>query len=544
MKKTPGVASTVILACTILWGSAWAVPFHPTTLERLVNMERIDAWVRMIEDGASRGMGAVPEGAPVITPERPSAELRVLVLLVAFPDYPMRSRYPVEAFGKTFFKVKDGKGGSVAAFFDLNSGGALSVVGKTAGLFDLPNPKGEYVAGRAGLGEYPRNAQRLVEDAVRAARGVHFEDFDGDGDGVVDVLVVVHTGRGVETTGEPNDLWSHAGILEEPVEVGTVRVERYILAPAEVRVGLYCHELARLLGAPILYDPEYGWTGLGAWSVMGSGVWGTMPALLDAWSRVRLGFAQPIDVRGELRHVDLGCGEPTPPVFRLYPGGEPGPEYFLVECRKQHQRFDVNLPGEGVLIYHVDERVPDNRYPCCGPGALHARVTLEQADGRCELETGKGADASDLWAQFGRKRIAPVDFGDNSRVNSYDYAGERTGVAVRNLAIEKGKIYGDLLVNAPPDSGAEPSLTAEVEEGEAGRWVVTIRLRTSQPAVVDVRVRHSAGEVVWEKRAACDGSAERLLRWDPSESDLDAQGLFFVEARSEGWWEVERVVLP
>jgi immune inhibitor A len=71
-----------------------------------------------------------------------------------------------------------------------------------------------YTAGDNGFGRYPRNAQRLTEDAVAAADPyVDFSAFTtrqttqgGVSGTFVSALFVVHAGPGAEVTGSKNDI--------------------------------------------------------------------------------------------------------------------------------------------------------------------------------------------------------------------------------------------------------------------------------------------------------------------------------------------------
>ena len=65
-------------------------------------------------------------------------------------------------------------------------------------------------------------------------------------------------------------------------------------------MGVVCHEFGHQLGLPDLCDTngDEGGTsqGVGAWDVMGTGVWnfnGFCPAGLSAWSRIFLGVIGP-----------------------------------------------------------------------------------------------------------------------------------------------------------------------------------------------------------------------------------------------------------
>ncbi len=551
MRRVRTVIAAAAVSLVVPCANAVAIPLHPRTVERLTDYGRLHEWVWIAENSTAEGIRVQPSEDPVLSLERPAAGLRVLALLVEFEDVPGVERRGPREVARLLFGEADRLAKSVAGFFSTSSGGALTVSGEVFGWVPVPGLLGEYASEQAGLGRYPTNAQKLVEDALAAAGDLPLKEFDefgrgSGGDGVVDVLLVVHSGRGAEITGEPGDLWSHTGMLPSPIKKDGMRVESYILAAAESGRGLLCHEIALLLGAPPLYDPTYRGTGLDAWSLMGTGAWsgnarpGT--AGLDAYSRVHLGFATPVDVREDRAGVVLGCGRQPPTVFRLFPQGRPGPEYFLVECRSRF-RFDRFLPGEGVLIYHVDERSADGRFPGCGPGLLHPRVAVEQADGRCELEAGLRAEANDLWARLDVDRFPPSAFDDSSTPNSNDYKDHRTGVAVRNLRLLDGDLVADFFVTAEPDSSGVLRLTANVEK-EKGRSVVIIRVRGVRRGPVELRVRNPEGRVVWSRDLSFKFPGNQQVRWDPSAAADAASGVYFVEAETADGWDVRRVSVP
>jgi len=59
-------------------------------------------------------------------------------------------------------------------------------------------------------------------------------------------------------------------------------------------VGVDSHEFGHLLGLPDLYDYSGNSNGVGFYSLMGAGSWGSkgaIPVHMDAWSKYVLGFA-------------------------------------------------------------------------------------------------------------------------------------------------------------------------------------------------------------------------------------------------------------
>ena len=72
-------------------------------------------------------------------------------------------------------------------------------------------------------------------------------------------------------------------------------------------VGVYCHEHGHFFGLPDLYNTlgtGGSVQGIGNWGIMATGTWnanGCVPAEQDAWSRVFLGWVDPVDVLTDAR---------------------------------------------------------------------------------------------------------------------------------------------------------------------------------------------------------------------------------------------------
>jgi hypothetical protein len=81
-------------------------------------------------------------------------------------------------------------------------------------------------------------------------------------------------------------------------------------------------------------------------------------------------------------------------IYRLWTDGAASQQYFLVENRRRIG-CDIALPGQGTLIWHVDDNVSgnDNQWYPGHTSSGHYQVALEQADGLWEIE--KNLDAGD-----------------------------------------------------------------------------------------------------------------------------------------------------
>jgi immune inhibitor A len=347
----------------------------------------------------------------------------ILVLLGDFSDNAQsygRERFDTLLFGPV----------SVRGYYLEASYGGLAVGGTVNGWNRLDQQYSFYVGDSFGTsGDFPRNSQGLVADIVRRADPyVDFSRFDSDHDGVVDDLLVVHAGPGAEETGNHQDIWSHKWQLSDPVRgspgpVQTndgVTVDPFSVEPERfadgrlVSIGVFCHEFGHQLGLPDLYDTDYSSSGLGAFCLMAAGSWGRVapsdppgssPVHPCAWLKSLLGWTRSDSIEpggvdslpgARIRATALG-----PSGFRLLknPDGVdwtpslPGSgEYFLVENRER-TGYDRGLPGDGLLILHVDESRSGNS------DEKHPLVGILQADGSpaYALPADDRGTAADLW---------------------------------------------------------------------------------------------------------------------------------------------------
>jgi len=339
----------------------------------------------------SRGLQPAPSLAP--RQRAMMGALRCLVLLVDFVDKP-GVRPPADVQDMLFSRGTYPTG-SMRDYYQENSYGQLDVDGQVRGWLRMPQPYSSYADGQSGMGAYPRNTQKLVEDALTAAaQQVNFQDVDADGDLFVDGLFVVHAGSGAETAIDPTaraaTIWSHQWNVPQPFVSNGVTAYAYCTTPEDGQIGVFCHEFGHMLGLPDLYDTTYRSTGVGQWCAMGTGSWnggGRTPGHFCAWVKARLGWIAPSNATGAAA-LQLVAHDRSA-VHRLWTGGVVANDYLLIEAR-QRTGFDSALPGSGLLIWRIDETQRDNTRP----GAY--LVGLEQADGRHDLELGRNTgDAGD-----------------------------------------------------------------------------------------------------------------------------------------------------
>jgi M6 family metalloprotease-like protein len=286
-------------------------------------------------------------------------------------------------------------------------------------------------------------AQTFVTDALQAvdrAGGVNFGAFDA--------FVIVHAGtdfQGDLNGDTPFDIPSFTLTLSESLAVngGAARVGRALVLPEtssqDDRIaalnGVFAHEFGHILGLPDLYNIYNGVPQLGYWSLMDSGenltvqvedpvsgdvfyADGVFPTSFDPWSRLQIfpDAVRPVEV-GETWRDTLDAVEANPTLPLVFIDGL---EYFLVENRAQdldgngfpfvqqdsttgvflgpvddparpgtegHLEYDAVLPGGGMLIWHIDDRLA---VPGFVSGAVNFQtgergVAIEEADGISDM---------------------------------------------------------------------------------------------------------------------------------------------------------------
>ncbi len=288
--------------------------------------------------------------------------------------------------------------GSVRHFYEEISYGTATVTAA------LPQPNwyaSSHPMSFYGADAYPGvdNANGYISELAREALiladpDVDFASFDLDGNGRLDAgeihLVIVHAGADQASSHNAADIWSHRwwiwgsaygfpdtyldGVLvSEPGTQGNETSPGYVMISETDALGVIAHELLHSLGAPDLYDPDgdtHPWP-VGYWCLMGMGVWngspaGTSPSHPCGYLKTDVN-ADPSDgVVGWLTPQELT--EPGRYTVSSLENNASGSvyvaripddnEYFVLENRLK-TGYDVALPGQGLLIFHVDEDMPD-----------------------------------------------------------------------------------------------------------------------------------------------------------------------------------------
>jgi immune inhibitor A len=400
-------------------------------------------------DGMIRPGSDLPLGTPLRVARRAALEraplrgqVRVLVVLVDFSDKAMTAT--PQHFQDLFFSTGKLPHGSVREYYKEVTGGKITITGEVVGPFRMPLPLTTYAGGQSGTDNPAPNARTMArEAAVQADAVVDYKPYDNDGNGFVDAFIVVHAGRGAEETLDPNDIWSHKWVFNNgALNADGTKVFGYLTVPEDSKIGVCAHELGHLLfGWPDLYDTDDSSSGLGNWCLMAGGSWngdGDIPAHPSAWCKATQDWVTTVNrtTSGTLTIADVKTGKK---VYRLWKDGITAQEYFLVEHRAQ-TKYDAKLPGEGLLVYHVDDSIEGN------DNEHHPQVKLIEADGRKHLEDGANrGDAGDPFPGTSNN----ANLTATTTPNSLAYSGLETCVSLTSIIKSGASIKAKVSVSCP-----------------------------------------------------------------------------------------------
>ena len=425
------------------------------------------------------------QAAPNLTPS--TGTMYNLVVLVNFSD--LTVAYPTQDYDALFNQVgytADGAVGSVKDYYHEVSYNTLTVQSVVPEPVTLANGYAWYGANSPIPPNDDLRPREMVAEALAAleAGGFDFTTVDGDSDGQIDGLTIIHAGGGEEYSGnDPDYIWSHQWALIDPVTYDGVTMWNYHTEPARrgwdsspstqgiTRIGVICHENGHFLGLPDLYDYGYDSKGAGDFCLMAGGSWngnsGTTPAHMSAWCKTELEWITPTVISADGIY-SLDRVETNPQAYKLQ-GPFPSTQYFLVENR-QGTGFDAGLPGSlrGMLIWHVDETQTNNN------DQTHYLVDLEEASGtqHLELNQNEGNDAD-----YFRAGNATV-FSDSSTPSNLSYSGQALGLDITDVSAPGATM--SFQVGNPPT----PPVAANVNETTSLDTPVTITLAATDDGPV------------------------------------------------------------
>lgn len=257
----------------------------------------------------------------------------------------------------------DISGSTMQNYYDEVSGGRVTLEPGPAGVIawiQVPHSEGYYASNACFFDEdtgefdpgrvqamnglpqnpsFPNGVDQLVKDIVDALNAADpnfpWQDYDTNGDGLVDHVVFFHAGADKSDGGGKEGIgaiWAHRGTVGANGYVaddgGTpgdpsddIVLNGYTFQDEGAATGVIVHEFGHDLGYPDLYDTsgddesDVVW-----WDLMSTGshpgkLFQTNPTHLSAWSKFALGWAdiKPITATGTPQAVVLGQTSNPPP---------------------------------------------------------------------------------------------------------------------------------------------------------------------------------------------------------------------------------------
>ncbi|KUK90541.1 MAG: M6 family metalloprotease domain-containing protein [Thermotogales bacterium 46_20] len=431
--------------------------------------------------------GIVPVGVPTI------GNLKLPVLLINYSD--TQVTYAVEDFEEALFGSYPDLAplGSMRDYYKEISYGLLDLTGNIVGWFEAEN-KRSYYANRAST---------LVREVLKQAdKEIDFSVFDNNGDGEVDIVVIIHQGMGQEFSGDPDDIWSHMDYLSPAFESNNgVKIRRYTIQPERLdwcetitegcepspgiaTIGVISHETGHVLGLPDLYDYTMKTWGIGDWGLMGYGCWnylerpGDSPSHMTAWSKLQLGWVQNIGISDQYGQFELESSVFSNLVFS-YTNDEYSKEYFLLETRSLNG-FDSALPGSGLMIYHVDDGMSSNDHGSHFPRRL---LRVVQADGKEDLDnpdpdSRNRGDAGDPFPGSSYNTV----FNDFTEPDANWYDGSLSNFSLVEIAYD-GRFgsFGKFPDSTGPSLSATVNYSSQIERRNEYTWSID---KDANPGIV------------------------------------------------------------
>ena len=200
-------------------------------------------------------------------------------------------------------------------------------------------------------------------------------------------VIIVHSGQGEEAgTNKPplyadakNCIWSHRDKISKhgfnPVEINGTTYDDYLIVPEysyfngifEATIGVFCHEFGHILGLPDAYDTYYATTGVGQWSLMAGGSWGSMgkagipgsdPAPFMAWELLALGWIEEEEITPDSGSAVNYTFPNINDAQKVYSVKLTEDQYLILEGKAENVAEDsMYVMESGLMITHIHKGI-------------------------------------------------------------------------------------------------------------------------------------------------------------------------------------------
>lgn len=344
---------------------------------------------------------------------------KVLAILVEFSDSTFSLTNPKRSFDDylnyeghplpNYDANEQRNYGSVRQYFKDMSNGLFTPQFDVVGPVKLGKTLSYYGADSGGSKDV--NSRELIIDACKAVDGeVNFKDYDGNGDGIADLVYIIYAGYAQSVGGnQTTDLWPKSSYFYDGVSFDGVKIGRYGISnelnynrtrkfdtPPAKRIngiGLFCHEFSHTMGLPDFYpvlpDGFANNQTMEFWDIMDSGTYtdnGYMPTPYTPWEKEVMGWIKVDTLAADSVKVELPVGAS----YKILTDNEK--EYLIIH-NVQREGWNAKQLGHGMLIYRVNyEKQAVNMTDRVNDVAGSPGMTIVPADGLIINSTTKDAD--------------------------------------------------------------------------------------------------------------------------------------------------------
>lgn len=265
--------------------------------------------------------------------------------------------------------------GSLRDYFYDQSYGQFDPEFDIVGPITVPHTQ-YYINGVSRVAELTEEILALADEQVDYSR------YDSNGDGELDMVYIMYAGYSSNYEGNDTRLvWPHASTMVDPEGVQPdiyhdgIRMGRFA-ASSEIfgwhdeghlildGIGTICHEFSHVLGFMDHYDVLGYQEHPNTWDVMSAGCYNgdinRTPCAYNSYEKAVAGFLTPRDISqldGE--QISLKSIETSDDAAIIYSMQE-HVSFFM--DNRQPDKWDVDLPGHGLLVWRVDSIRPEYWY--------------------------------------------------------------------------------------------------------------------------------------------------------------------------------------
>ncbi len=279
--------------------------------------------------------------------------VKTFAILIAFQDYPFSNTQAyIDSilFGTgepSHFPYE-----SLAAYYSRSSYNQLNLSdGNTLGWYTTAYNRSEVPETTAGR-------ENLIKEVLDYydAQGHDFAQYDNDGDGDIDYLIVIWTGP----SGDWATFWwgYYTGFSDFTYTLDGKTLSTYSWQWESNYPTTVIHETGHALGLPDYYDYD-NTVGLDG-GVGGLDMMDAAKGDHNCFSKWMLDWITPVFVSSGSTNLALeASGQSEDAVMIISGANSDGlfSEYFMVQNRHRVGNDNTYMPGDGMLIWHIDARL-------------------------------------------------------------------------------------------------------------------------------------------------------------------------------------------